>query len=85
MAAQQAVSIINRREIAAAPDPEGLKAALAESYAAEHQNAHAAAQEGFIDEVILPTETRDRLCLALKTLATKRHRPHHQWFHRRER
>jgi acetyl-CoA carboxylase carboxyltransferase component len=84
MAAQQAVAIINRREIAAAEDPAAYGLELAERYAAEHQNAHAAAEEGFIDEVILPGETRDRLCLALKTLALKRNRSHLNWFHRRE-
>ena len=75
MAAQQAVSIIARRDIAAAPDPESHRLRLAEDYAAEHQNAHAAAREGFIDEVIGPDEARSRLCGALKLLAGKRRFP----------
>jgi acetyl-CoA carboxylase carboxyltransferase component len=72
MAASQVVSIIDRREIEAATDPEELRLALAEGYATEHQSAQIAASEGFIDEVISPTETRGRLAGALRTLAGKR-------------
>jgi acetyl-CoA carboxylase carboxyltransferase component len=71
MGAQQAVGIIHRREIAAAEDPEAHRLELSERYAAEHQNAHAAAQDGFVDEVIAPLETRARLVAALKTLHAK--------------
>ena len=72
MAAAQVVSIIDRREIEAAADPEELRLALAEGYATEHQSAQIAASQGFIDEVISPTETRGRLAGALRTLAGKR-------------
>jgi acetyl-CoA carboxylase carboxyltransferase component len=71
MGAQQAVGLVHRAEIAAAPDPAGHTLELAERYAEEHQNAHAAAQDGFIDEVIAPHETRDRLARALRTLSGK--------------
>ncbi len=74
MSARQAVGIVARREIARAADPEAHQAALAERYAAEHQSACAIAQEGFVDEVIAPAETRKRLCAALRMLAG-RHRP----------
>jgi len=72
MGARQAVRIIGRREIAAAESPEEAIERLASLYAAEHQGAWAAAREGVIDEVILPDETRPRLCAALAVLATKR-------------
>jgi acetyl-CoA carboxylase carboxyltransferase component len=75
MGAQQAVGIIHRREIAAAPDPDAHRLELSERYAAEHQNAHAAAADGFVDEVIAPSETRSRIAQALKTLERKRRRP----------
>jgi acetyl-CoA carboxylase carboxyltransferase component len=74
MAALQAVAFMYRREIAAARDPVARQIELSEEYAAEHQNAHAAAAGGFVDEVIAPAETRSRLCAALRTLEGK-HRP----------
>jgi acetyl-CoA carboxylase carboxyltransferase component len=68
MGATQAVTIVNRRDIAAAEDPAGARAAYAADYADEHLSASIAAAEGFIDEVILPDDTRRRLCDALTTL-----------------
>jgi acetyl-CoA carboxylase carboxyltransferase component len=68
MGASQAVTIVNRRDIAAADDPAGTRAALAAGYAEEHLWASIAAAEGIIDEVILPDDTRRRLCEALTTL-----------------
>jgi len=68
MGASQAVTIVNRRDIAAAEDPAGARAAYAADYADEHLSASIAAAEGFIDEVILPDDTRRRLCDALTTL-----------------
>jgi acetyl-CoA carboxylase carboxyltransferase component len=67
MASTQAVAIVDRRRIAAATD-EGLSAQLARAYAAEHLTAEAAAASGFVDEVIEPEETRERLAWALTTL-----------------
>jgi acetyl-CoA carboxylase carboxyltransferase component len=75
MGARQAVGIIHRREIAEADDPHAAIDRLAEEYAAEHQGALAAARDGVIDEVVLPAETRPRLCAALGALRTKRPRP----------
>jgi acetyl-CoA carboxylase carboxyltransferase component len=68
MSALQAVSIVEQRDIAGAVDPQARREQLAERYAAEHQSAHAVAREGFIDEVIEPAETRERLCAALQLL-----------------
>jgi acetyl-CoA carboxylase carboxyltransferase component len=62
MAARQAVGIIHRREPAAARDR------LAEAYAEEHLGAWKAARSGFIDEVIQPGETRERLAWGLATV-----------------
>jgi acetyl-CoA carboxylase carboxyltransferase component len=74
MAAKQAVGIIARRDIAAADDPAAARDALADEYAEEHLNARIAAREGFIDEVIEPRETRDRLAWALSSLPKPRRR-----------
>jgi len=68
MGAKQAVTIVNRRDIAAADDPAAARDAYAADYADEHLSASTAAAEGYIDEVILPGDTRRRLCEALSTL-----------------
>ncbi len=68
MGAVQAVEIINRREIAAADDPDGERDALAARYAAEHLYPGAATADGHVDEVIAPSETRARVAAALGTL-----------------
>jgi methylmalonyl-CoA decarboxylase subunit alpha len=68
MGAKQAVGIVSRREIAAADDPVAHRDVLAEAYAGEHLSAERSAAEGHIDEVILPSETRQRLIGALSTL-----------------
>jgi methylmalonyl-CoA decarboxylase subunit alpha len=67
MGAHQAVGIINRRELEAANDADGLRRELAARYAFEHLHADVAAREGVVDEVIAPSETRERLVWALRT------------------
>ena len=80
MSSLMAVGIVRRREIAQAADAQEHRLILAERYAAEHQDADAVAREGFIDEVIPPAQTRERLCGALRTIAHTgapwRTRPH---------
>jgi acetyl-CoA carboxylase carboxyltransferase component len=68
MGAKQAVTIVNRRDIAAADDPAAAREEFAAEYADEHLSASTAAAEGYIDEVILPGDTRRRLTEALSTL-----------------
>ena len=62
MGPRQAVEVVNRREIAAGADAD----ALADAYAAEHLPVRVAAQAGFIDEVIAPVDTRERIAFALE-------------------
>jgi acetyl-CoA carboxylase carboxyltransferase component len=72
MAAKQAVGIIKRREIAASDDPAAAREALAEEYGEQHLGADLAAQQGYIDEVIAPRETRDRIAWAIASLPKPR-------------
>jgi acetyl-CoA carboxylase carboxyltransferase component len=69
MGAKPAVGIIHRRALAAADDPELLRAQLADEYAAEHLAPSTAAAMGEIDEIIAPAETRGRLAWALRSLS----------------
>jgi acetyl-CoA carboxylase carboxyltransferase component len=69
MSAKAAVGIVNRRELRVATDPEAERERLADAYAREHLLAQSAAAEGFVDEIIAPAETRDRLAVALDAFA----------------
>jgi acetyl-CoA carboxylase carboxyltransferase component len=68
MASRQAVGIVHRREIAAAEHRDGALAELAAGYADKHLRAETAAASGFVDEVIEPWQTRERLAWALAAL-----------------
>jgi acetyl-CoA carboxylase carboxyltransferase component len=69
MGAEQAVGIVARRDIAAADDPVRAREALAREYEREHLDVRAASAGGFIDEVIAPSATRERLAATLDALA----------------
>jgi len=62
MGARQAVELVRRREIEAGADAQ----MLADAYAAEHQPVRVAAAGGFVDEVIAPHQTRDRIAHVLE-------------------
>jgi len=66
MAARQAVGIVHGRALAAGEGPS--RDELTDLYAAEHLTASAAAASGWVDEVIDPTWSRDRLSWALRSL-----------------
>ena len=71
MGAQGAAEIIFRREIAAAPDPEAKLAEKVAAYREKFATPYRAAHRGFIDEVILPSQTRSKLIKAFKMLENK--------------
>ena len=70
MSARSAIKITARRRLQAAPDPEGELDRLASAYADEHLRAETAAAGGFVDEIVAPADTRERLCRALDTLCS---------------
>ncbi len=67
-----AVNIIFRRELADADDPTERKTDLVQDYRERFANPYVAASRGFIDDVILPSDTRPRLINALEMLQNKR-------------
>ncbi|HRE46624.1 MAG TPA: carboxyl transferase domain-containing protein, partial [Aggregatilineales bacterium] len=67
-----AVSIIFRRELAEADDPVAKKAELVAMYREKFANPYVAASRGYIDDVIIPSETRSRLINGLNMLQNKR-------------
>jgi propionyl-CoA carboxylase beta chain len=72
MGAEGAVNIIFKDSIAAAEDPVAERKRLVAEYESEFSNPYIAAARGYIDEVIMPRETRPRLIRALEILADKR-------------
>ncbi len=67
-----AVNIIFRRELSEADDPIAKKAELVAMYREKFANPYVAASRGYIDDVIMPSETRPRLINALNALQNKR-------------
>jgi propionyl-CoA carboxylase beta chain len=72
MGPEGAVNIIYRRDLAASPTPDERRGKLMDDYKARFANPYSAAERGYIDDVIVPHETRPRLIKALETLETKR-------------
>ncbi len=72
MGPEGAVNIIFRKEIDKAADPAGKKEELVSDYRAKFANPYNAAELGYVDEVILPRQTRGRLIRGLSQLLTKR-------------
>jgi propionyl-CoA carboxylase beta chain len=72
MGAQGAVNILYRHEISGSQDPDAERARLIAEYEATLANPYIAAERGYIDRVILPSETRNQVVRALRALRTKR-------------
>jgi len=72
MGASGAVNVIHRRELASAQDPEERRTELVEDYEERFNNPYVAAQNGLVDNVIEPRETRPKLIAALEMLRNKR-------------
>lgn len=71
MGAAGAVSIIGRKEIEIAENPTAKKEELLDEYNNKFMNPYIAAKHGYVDEVILPEETRIRIAGAFRMLKTK--------------
>ncbi|RPA67254.1 acyl-CoA carboxylase subunit beta [Cyclobacteriaceae bacterium YHN15] len=71
MGAKGAAEIIFKREIADAEDPEAKLQEKIDEYTSKFANPYRAAHRGFIDEVIMPSETREKLIRAYKMLENK--------------
>jgi propionyl-CoA carboxylase beta chain len=72
MGAEGAVNILYKRELDAARDVAAARAAKIAEYREKFANPYIAASVGFIDEVIQPRQTRQKLIAALGNLETKR-------------
>ncbi len=75
MGPEGAIEIIYKRELASAENPEELMKEFVERYRREVANPYVPAARGYVDDVIVPSETRPVLVLALEYLLSKRERP----------
>lgn len=72
MGAQGAVNILYRRELASADDPDAQRARFVAEYEDTLANPYLAAERGYVDAVIRPSETRLQIVKALRALRNKR-------------
>jgi len=72
MGAEGAANIIHRKEIKEAEDPEAKRKEKIEEYQRLFSNPYIAASRGYIDAVIVPSETRPTLIRALESIIDKR-------------
>ncbi|QDH77654.1 acyl-CoA carboxylase subunit beta [Echinicola soli] len=71
MGAKGAAEIIFRKEIGQSDDPEKKLQEKIDQYTKKFANPYKAAHRGYIDEVILPSETRGKLISGFKMLQNK--------------
>ena len=71
MGPEGATDIVHRREIQAAADPESRRAELVEEYKEQYANPWIAAERGYVDAVIEPAETRQKIVAGLEMLSSK--------------
>ena len=72
MGAQGAVNILHRKEIAKADDAEEARARLVTEYEDTLLTPYIAAERGYVDSVIMPSQTRSYVIRALRLLRNKR-------------
>ncbi|MCK6576684.1 MAG: acyl-CoA carboxylase subunit beta [Anaerolineae bacterium] len=72
MGPEGAVEIVYRRQLQSAEDPAALKKQLADEYRQKLANPYVAAERGYIDDVIVPSDTRARLINGLEVFQNKR-------------
>ena len=76
MGPKGAVEIIYRRQIQEADDPQAAADRFTEAYRARFANPYIAAERGYVDDVIAPSQTRPKLLRGLAMLENKVvHRP----------
>ncbi len=72
MGPEGAVRIVFRKELDAAEDAAQAQAEMTRRYREDLANPYLAASRGYVDEVILPAESRARIIAALNSLRDKR-------------
>ena len=74
MGAKEAARIIFRKDIKLSKNPEKTEKTLIDEYKTEFYTPYLAAKRGYVTDVIIPSETRDRIITAIEMLQNKRTR-----------
>ena len=69
--AETAASVIFKREIRESKDPDETKAKRVQEYSELYENPYRGAERGYIDEIIMPSDTRKVINRALDILQDK--------------
>jgi len=72
MGAESAVTVLHHRTVKAAADPAAERSRLLAEYTRDLCNPYVSAERGYVDEVILPHETRTAVAEAFVALQNKR-------------
>ena len=72
MGPEAAVEILYRKELSEKSVPSNFKSQKVEEFRRKFANPYVAAERGYIDEIIEPSQTRPKLILALEMTANKR-------------
>jgi len=72
LGAEGAVKILYRNKLKDAEDPDKMLKDFSDQYKQEFSNPYQVAEQGYIDNVIYPHESRNEIIKALNMLATKR-------------
>ncbi|MCH2310542.1 MAG: acyl-CoA carboxylase subunit beta [SAR202 cluster bacterium] len=72
MGAEGAVNIIHKKDVTESESPSELKKELISDYENKFMNPYVAASRGLIDDVILPSDTRNKIIKSLQMLQNKR-------------
>ncbi|MFH1529671.1 MAG: acyl-CoA carboxylase subunit beta [Pseudomonadota bacterium] len=71
MGPEGAVNIVFRKEMSSAPDKQAMHAALVADYKTHFATPYYAAERGYVDDVIKPSDTRPTLIRALEAIQDK--------------
>lgn len=71
-----AANIVFKKQIKAAQDPEAERRARVQEYKDDFANPYMAAKRGYVDDVIVPSESRQRVAVAFEMLKDKRESNH---------
>ena len=74
MGPEGAVNVLYRRELQAAADPDALRARKVTEFREKFANPYVATDRGFVDAVIEPRHTREKIIAGLEMARTKRSR-----------
>jgi len=69
--AETAASVIFAKEIKSSPNPKETAKTLIQEYRTKYEHAYQPAERGYVDDIIMPHDTRKYICASLELLQNK--------------